>query len=727
MKGIASRPGQRGIAVLFIVLMLGLASAVTILGILYALRGGQQQYLTTHTATAAQAAAWRGVEALRRTLEAMDKSRIAGWAAGGASPCSAGTSPLSHALQGGSALNLEAAELTSICSLGADTYRIHGRVTGRAGIGDALTTATVEVVYEVHTGSGSTPGGEGGTPPPDAMVAVVTFNDDLNLSGSITVRAPEGMKTQINVKGDLTTGGNSITGVDTLWTTGSVNITSGSSFNTLASNGDIRFNGSVSVTEEVRALGNICISGGASTAADARIRANGSVLAPPDENGGGGVTLGHIEAGGQSNATGTALCPTVANDQDGVPYAVDLQANNGAASVTARGSFRIATGPVTRDDGVRATGHFVTTGCASRISGRVGKSVTGTNPGCPQRWSDILPDAGVTVAISPVSPVVLDSVMFNAYALEDQAHYAFKIDANGYRVVTTRNVNGIADRTWFIGDYTGGGYKDYLCEALVPGTPQGGNKDDSSSPLCATPRAQSPGTLCKGYSEWNRCLFYDTATRTWQVTGTSMAPGLAWFEGNLSLINGIYYNSFIATGNIGSDSGAIAVYAPNYVGYDGSSTPRPNAWSPQPEGICDNDNFPNTYPLDYCDRTTGEYGNPDGSIVGNYAVLAGSYDADGEYVGGDIRLGAATTLYGSVMAGNLYGSGGSSTIHGTVTALSQGDDSHAAGGSTTIDLTNLPDTFDPAPPACQLTGTCDEATPEADSATRARVLWSRYR
>ncbi len=56
---------QRGVATLLIVLVVGLAVSVTVAATVYSLRGTQAKQLTTHSATAAQAAAWRGVEALR--------------------------------------------------------------------------------------------------------------------------------------------------------------------------------------------------------------------------------------------------------------------------------------------------------------------------------------------------------------------------------------------------------------------------------------------------------------------------------------------------------------------------------------------------------------------------------------------------------------------------------------------------------------------------------------
>ena len=45
-------------------------------------------------------------------------------------------------------------------------------------------------------------------------------------------------------------------------------------------------------------------------------------------------------------------------------------------------------------------------------------------------------------------------------------------------------------------------------------------------------------------------MAYDAATRKWTLSGTSFAPGIVWFEGDLHLGNGVYQNSFVATGKI---------------------------------------------------------------------------------------------------------------------------------------------------------------------------------
>lgn len=714
---------QRGIATLLIVLLLGLAVAVTTLAVAHALRGAQQRHLTVHGATAAQGAAWRGVETLRLALLAAGQAQLAAWdgtpaGAAWSESCSGGGTPLHLNAGGLDGIGVRRAVLTRICRTATpQVYRVTAQVTGQAGAdaktgaNAALNTATVEVVYEVGAiGPGPKP--PGGDSPP--LNAVITFNNNLKLSGSITVHKDPGAEYQINVKGDLDTDGNSITGVDTIWATGSIRITSGSSFGTLASNGDIWFDGSVSVTKAVNARGDICVSGGAN-AQNAALKANGSVIAD------GGVKLGDVSAIGKSDrGDQTKFCGAVQADADGNPYAVDLQGDSSAKSVAAAGSVRIGSGSIITANGLRASGHLVDTNCGGSESGVVGKTVSGPNDCNPPAWNGVAVQSGLQVPISPVSPVVLDAVKFNAYDVESAAHYAFKIDANGYKVVTVRNINGIDDGTYFIGDYDGAdlndysrGYKDFLCKELK-------SSSTPSAPKCKAPLQPPAMTPCVGYSTSNNCISYDATSKKWTLSGNSFAPGIVWFEGNLQLHNGTYYNTFVATGNVSTTAGGVKVYAINYAGYDGKRGTKIYA----PTGICVNSGFPNHYPTDYCDMANHVFVNPADSVIGHYALLAGSYGSAGSYVGGDIQLGASSKVFGSVLSGNLYSSGGSSTIHGSVTALSQGGATHAAGGSTTFDLRDLPSGFQPIVDPCKLTNAC--AGPPPAPGFGATVKWSRY-
>ncbi|MCD9088306.1 hypothetical protein [Stenotrophomonas sp. SY1] len=220
---------QRGIATVLIVLLVGLAVSVTVAATIYALRGTQSQQLTTHSATAAQAAAWRGVEALRLYLLQVEKTVWPGWVGTDAKPVS-----------GMGALGVKQAVVTTVESAGSEHYRVTARVTGEAGVGSALTTATVEVIYDVAPGSGSPATPEICHSLPNAPMV---FNGNLNYSGgSLEVVNPVDYE-NIVVAGDLTIGGGSSARISGCMK-GNVSISGGGITNNghIHSEGDIRIN-----------------------------------------------------------------------------------------------------------------------------------------------------------------------------------------------------------------------------------------------------------------------------------------------------------------------------------------------------------------------------------------------------------------------------------------------------------------------------------------------------
>ncbi|WP_449467844.1 hypothetical protein [Stenotrophomonas humi] len=186
---------QRGIVTILIVLMVGLAVSVTVAATIHSLRGTQSQQLTTHSVTAAQAAAWRGVEALRLYLLQVEKTVWPGWVGNDAKP-----------VAGLGALGVPSAVVTSVQAAGTSSYQVTARVTGEAGVGSALTTATVEVVYDVVPGSGTPGTTEVCHSLPNAPMV---FNGNLNYSGgSLEVVNPVDYENVV-VAGDLTIGGGS--------------------------------------------------------------------------------------------------------------------------------------------------------------------------------------------------------------------------------------------------------------------------------------------------------------------------------------------------------------------------------------------------------------------------------------------------------------------------------------------------------------------------------------
>ncbi|MBO3275252.1 hypothetical protein [Pseudomonas schmalbachii] len=116
--------------------------------------------------------------------------------------------------------------------------------------------------------------------------------------------------------------------------------------------------------------------------------------------------------------------------------------------------------------------------------------------------------------------------------------------------------------------------------------------------------------------------------------------------------------------------------------------------------------------------------------LGNVALLAGSYVGDA-FSGGIITLGSSTEIYGSVVAGDFLNTGGSTRINGYITAAKQSNSTsrNSWGGSTTIDLQNLPPSFNPCSlPDMSGNEPCGNGCEPGDGnqSTVATLQWSRY-
>lgn len=187
--------------------------------------------------------------------------------------------------------------------------------------------------------------------------------------------------------------------------------------------------------------------------------------------------------------------------------------------------------------------------------------------------------------------------------------------------------------------------------------------------------------------------------------GASIAPGIAFFVGDLDVTWGIYTNTFIATGDITvSNDKSSAVFAPNFAGYAGMSTVPSRGIDHAALGVCTSNPYDDAVrPTDFC----GANNTYKSTALGNYALLAGScnrYSGEGEnrvcieYVGGDIEV--KTAVYGTIKAGNVFQTtgDGTSVVHGYISAVGQRGNTgliHDLKGSTTIYL-DPTDTYDPS-------------------------------
>lgn len=283
--------------------------------------------------------------------------------------------------------------------------------------------------------------------------------------------------------------------------------------------------------------------------------------------------------------------------------------------------------------------------------------------------------AGLQVAVTTLTPTSIAAPGFDAYAYRSVANYAFERDGSDTKV-TVRAVTGVPDGTYFL---KGSGDKqDYLCTG--------------NSYSAATCKAK----ICAGYSEWGSCLSYNNGT--WSIAGESMAPGVAWFKGHVQVGTGTYYNSWIATGNLNTAGNNVS-YAPNWAGY---------------ANVCNNSRFPGVAPSNFCKAGASEL---QAVSTGNIVFGAGGR-LNGTYSGGAIDLTASNEVYGDVLAGDILKTGGSTRVHGYISAARLGSNpgNSRLSAGTQIDLSSLPATFKPG-----------DDEPVAATPATVQLLWSRYR
>lgn len=465
-------------------------------------------------------------------------------------------------------------------------------------------------------------GSSGGTASP------LTLIGDLNLGGSVTILG--GQAASFTVDGNISMNG-SINGIDSLRSTGTITIGGNQTVNNLQANDDITIQNGTYQT--IKTMGNIVMSGNAVVSV---VKANGSGTF-------GNSNVGSAEIIGNVNI------------------------NNGGTSM---GSLKTQGNLTSNTSGtvgpVQAEGNLTISGWGGPMTATIGGTASYNQYNTNIRVTQV---NGLKVPIDPVTAVTTDQIKVDANDYRSQANYAFTRDTDNNIIVTVSNVSGLADGDYRIGRNSSN-HRNYLCKTVNSG-------------VCSS--GQPMVKFCSGYSDYNDCLSVNNSG-TWSLNGTTMAPGILWFDGAVTAGNGTYYNTIIATGNI-STSGSHVLYAPNYAGY---ST------------VCTNTGF-TLRPANLCDFTNSKLLE---LPTANIAYLSGAYK-NGSYTGGDITLGASNHVYGSVIAGNHLNTGGSTTVHGYVSAgrcdsISNGSCVKPAGlaghtwnGSTTIDLRNLPSSFTP--------------------------------
>ncbi|POZ61073.1 hypothetical protein C2I19_15385 [Chromobacterium alticapitis] len=461
----------------------------------------------------------------------------------------------------------------------------------------------------------------------DEARSALNLVGDLNLSGSVKLIGDKPV--DMTVDGKVTLGG-SVENIDTLQSTGDIIVSGNQAINILHSNGNIELSNGRYQT--VKTVGNLTLTGSAMVEQLARVNGDARFLNSP--GGQYAVRQAQVKGKVEINSGGARFGALEAEGK------VDIQQFGGMESL-------------------KALGELVIQGWGAPISGVVARSAS-YNVNNPD--IRVVVDPKLSLKLTPVPLLQVSRPRIDAYDFRGEAHYRFERDEQDRIQVTVRQVNNIPDGSYRLGMAADSQQPNRLCREL----------DAAGRCLGGRPSY----LICKGFDPDTGDCFAGSAPGKWKLAGTTMAPGVLWFDGDLEIGSGSYHNSFLATGNIVT-SGRHISYAVNYAGKI---------------GICGNPDFPQNAPLDYC-RDGVFQSRP----IGNAVLLAGGYQ-NNRFSGGDITLGASTQVYGNVWAGNMLFSGGSTTIHGYISAARQSGNAsqrHDWGGSTTIDLSNLPDSFKP--------------------------------
>lgn len=751
---------QKGIATLLIILTISIAILVSTIGVIANLKSVQQRQISIHSSLGAQALAWQGVKIVDSYLQGVNNDILLNW--------SNNAEPITLSIGDNSRYK---AVLTHIQNTGTNidshgktlyNYLITAQITGIAFSGKNTSQSTLETTYSISSYENTTSTEETSPGSTTSVINVFNIKHDLNMTGGIKVIG--GKTANFNVEGDANLDSASIDGINAINATGNVHVGSGIKVNSIYSNGDVSLTGSASVNQ-IKSLGDVTISGGTSSMSiqsNKSVTFTGGQASSVDSIGdvivsAGGVNITSINSEGNLNWTGSGGGVSNASVNGFITYAGNNKNPTNLSSgsditITGGGANKVVTngnlyhngyGTITSADvsqntyvkssgsisGARMKGSaFLTSsGTINSIlaeknytvngwqstSGQIGGTLTKT-----QMWNSgvnisVIPNLVVSVEthtpiqISPLPEVEIPvNQTVDVYALKSSANYVFEY-INNTIVITVNAVSGIPSGSYVLGNKvdSSGTHPQWLCKI---------------SDMVGTTCSQPVANICQGYSDYNGCFSYNTSSQTWSVSGTSMARGIVWFEGNLSTGNGTYINTWLATGNI-TTAGGHKSTAPNYAGYTTTCT---NA---SYNGLTVNTNFANLIPTNLCDTVNSKM--VENSIANSVYISGGYNPTTGLYGGGVVTLGSSTLAEGSVVGADVVNTGGSTTIKGSILANGQNVQNTSPmifSGSTTIDLSGGSENYSPITIPCMRDCSTSSSSEETTIQNISAIQWIRY-
>jgi len=660
-------------AATLMILFVGMALTVTALGMMYGIRGAQQQQVAAHATSPAESRVWSGVEWVRLYLQQQltADSTLANVTVGSLSISATGLS----------------AQIISKVASGSSTL-----VTATITATNNLATNTVQVVYLLTPATAASAPASGNLPP------ALQFNGDFNYTGGNLSITNGTTLANIAVMGVLTVSNGSKAYVSGC-AKGGINLSGGG----IADNATLNTEGTFTISSSSQPVNltvgaksvNVQQSGGSYVTITAgAFKAN--VLS-------GGSTIGTALVGGTKNtdnsitaaSTGTALITLT----DGTVYTLNLSkvTQSGGVITTTAGATLIS-GTGTLPASISLTYNSVYGGDVSFLTGTVGTiwGNTLTFGGYSGTYSALKANSNVSIITATVGQFQgggnLSVTQNNTPSFTTASQIAGTVlNQNGTTYTgtalanLTQNVAGaspglpgvpycnitvsavdvtsLKSQANYVFDFVGG-----APTLTIQNVKTSAGTTVSAGPynLATTDMRTLLGAnfLTCNYGN-TTCGSSATTSSGWTFTGIkALPPGVLWFNGNITL-DGVQTltqlnNTVLSNGNVTlTSSGHVPLYSPNFAGYT---------------NLCTG----SFYPTNLCNKTAGTLATwtdssnvtHTGLPIGNIAIEAnGGLSSSGWTLYGNVILGGLVTTSGATT--NIKGAlstGGNGTSTTTISA-----------------------------------------------------------
>jgi len=651
----STRTAQRGMAATLMILFVGMALTVTALGMMYGIRGAQQQQLAVHANSPADSRVWSGVEWVRLYLQGqlLLDSTLAN--------VTLGNLPIS-------ASGLTAQIISKVASGGSTL------VTATVTATNTLATSTVQVVYLL------TPASAASSPPSGNLPPALQFNGDFNYSGGSLSITNGTTLANIAVTGVLTISNGSTAYVSGC-AKGGINLSGGGIANnaSLSTEGTFSMSSSsppVNLTVAAKTI-NITQSGGSYAAISAGAFTANVISA--------GSTIGTGLFGGIKNPdnsitaanTGTALI-TLTN---GTVYTLDLtKVTQSGGVITTTAGAQLISGTGTLPATISLTYNAVYGGGVNFLTGTVG-SLWGNTlalTGYSATYNVLKANSNVSILTATVSQFLgggnLNVTQYNTPSFTTASQITGTVlNQNGTAytgtplanltqnvataspglpgvpycniTATTIDVTPLQSQANYVFYFSG---NTPMLKIQNVNTAAGTAVSAGPYNLTTTDMRTLLGAnfLTCNYGN-NSCGSSATPTNGWTFTGIkALPPGVLWFQGNVTLdgVQGLsrLTNTVLSTSSVTlTSNSSVPLYSPNFSGYSNLCT---GAF--YPTNLCNKTATPPAL-VTWTDSSNVVHS---GLPIGNIAIEANSGLSTSGW-----------TLYGNVILGGLVSTSGATT------------------------------------------------------------------